>query len=106
MLLLFYGFVFKTWFLFVTLTPGTHFVGQAVLKRRSACLCLQSAGIKGVDHHVQQDGWYHFKKKRSGDTHSGTQTERTLHAVEDSPTHTHTCTQGTEKDLQWLAEGF
>jgi hypothetical protein len=33
--------------------PGTHFVDQAGLDRtqKSACLCLPSAGIKGVRHH-------------------------------------------------------
>jgi hypothetical protein len=35
------------------LCPGTHSVGQAGLKLRNppACLCLPSAGIKGVCHH-------------------------------------------------------
>jgi hypothetical protein len=35
--------------------PGTHFVDQAGLELRtqkSACLCLASAGIKGVHHHT------------------------------------------------------
>jgi hypothetical protein len=34
--------------------PGTHFVDQAGLEtQKSACLCLPSAGIKGVRHHAQ-----------------------------------------------------
>jgi hypothetical protein len=32
-------------------SPGTHSVDQAGLDLRSACLCLSSAGIKGVSHH-------------------------------------------------------
>jgi hypothetical protein len=33
--------------------PGAHFVDQAGLKtQKSACLCLLSAGIKGVRHHA------------------------------------------------------
>jgi hypothetical protein len=35
--------------------PGTHFVDQAGLELKSACLCLPSAGIKGVRHHDQQE---------------------------------------------------
>jgi hypothetical protein len=32
--------------------PGTHFVDQAGLEtQKSSCLCLPSAGIKGVRHH-------------------------------------------------------
>jgi hypothetical protein len=32
--------------------PGTHFVDQASLElRKSTCLCLLSAGIKGMCHH-------------------------------------------------------
>ena len=31
--------------------PGTRSVDQAVLGLRSPCLCLPSAGIKGVRHH-------------------------------------------------------
>jgi hypothetical protein len=32
--------------------PGTHSVDQAGLElRKSACLCLPSAGIKGMCHH-------------------------------------------------------
>jgi hypothetical protein len=33
--------------------PGTHFVDQAGIKLRSACLCLPSAGIKGVRYHAR-----------------------------------------------------
>jgi hypothetical protein len=34
--------------------PGTHFVDQAGLELRNiACLCLPSAGIKGVCHHAR-----------------------------------------------------
>jgi hypothetical protein len=34
--------------------PGTHSVGQAGLElQKSACLCLPSAGIKGVRHHAR-----------------------------------------------------
>jgi hypothetical protein len=34
--------------------PGTHFVDQAGLgTQKSTCLCLPSAGIKGVHHHAQ-----------------------------------------------------
>jgi hypothetical protein len=34
--------------------PGTHAVDQAGLELRNppACLCLSSAGIKGVHHHL------------------------------------------------------
>jgi hypothetical protein len=31
--------------------PGTHSVDQADLEQKSTCLCLPSAGIKGVHHH-------------------------------------------------------
>ncbi|GAB1296005.1 Glutamine--fructose-6-phosphate aminotransferase [Apodemus speciosus] len=39
--------------------PGTHSVDQAGLElKKSACLCLPSAGIKGVRHHARQlDGF-------------------------------------------------
>jgi hypothetical protein len=33
--------------------PGTHFVDQAGQTQKSACLCLLSAGIKGVCHHAR-----------------------------------------------------
>ena len=33
--------------------PGTHSVDQAAQTQRSACLCLPSAGIKGVRHHTR-----------------------------------------------------
>jgi hypothetical protein len=34
--------------------PGTHFVDQAWPRiQKSACLCLLSAGIKGVHHYAQ-----------------------------------------------------
>jgi hypothetical protein len=33
--------------------PGTHFVDHAGLKQKSTCLCLPSAGIKGVHHHAR-----------------------------------------------------
>jgi hypothetical protein len=53
----FFGF----WFfqdrvsLYSTGCPGTHFVDQAGLEtQKSACLCLPSAGIKGVRHHARQ----------------------------------------------------
>jgi hypothetical protein len=32
---------------------GTHSVDQAGLELKSACLCLPSAGIKGVCHHAR-----------------------------------------------------
>jgi hypothetical protein len=32
--------------------PGTHSVDQADLTQKSTCLCLPSAGIKGVRHHT------------------------------------------------------
>ena len=38
--------------LYIPGCPGTHFVDQAGLELRNpACLCLPSAGIKGVHHH-------------------------------------------------------
>jgi hypothetical protein len=42
--------------------PGSHTIDQASLKLRdSPCLCLQSAGIKGV-HHLHQAASYTFEK--------------------------------------------
>jgi hypothetical protein len=34
--------------------PGTHFVDQAGLELKSVCLCLPSAGIKGMRHHARR----------------------------------------------------
>jgi hypothetical protein len=43
---------FETQFLCSPGCPGTNSVNQAVLEtQKSACLCLPSAGIKGVRHH-------------------------------------------------------
>jgi hypothetical protein len=36
--------------------PGTHSVDQAGLELKFTCLCLPSAGIKGVLYHA----WLHF----------------------------------------------
>ena len=45
--------LFETGFLYsFGAYPGTHYVDQAGLdSQRSACLCLPSAGIKGMLHH-------------------------------------------------------
>ena len=45
-------FILDRVFIFIPGFPGTHSVYQAGLElKRSACLCLPSAGIEGVHHH-------------------------------------------------------
>jgi hypothetical protein len=62
---LFKNMIIETRFLYITLNyPGTHCVDQALNSQRSTCLCLPSAGIKGVHHHSRQNfilnTWFTF----------------------------------------------
>jgi hypothetical protein len=52
---------FKTRFLCVALAVPEFTLDQAGLELRSTCLCLPSAGIKGVCHHCPYVNIYNVK---------------------------------------------